>query len=234
MSAPFETLSEHLLRGGIAPRYVRRYVRELDEHFADAVAAAQASGLSLAQAQCVAKARLGRVETLAAAMLAQPGLRSAVVRRPWLVLGLSPVLSVLGMLIFLPCLLAFAVHHMPVTVVPGWVSFGVAGYVWLVNAVGGMLVIIAFGWLARGQRCCGRWAVAGLSLAALCGAAFTVSIHLAGGHGFVALSSPLGPHGDLLQGMAGGTMCLVRLVLGLLAGSSVLWLRRPCFARVPD
>ena len=29
---PFEAIAESLLKGGIAPRHVRRYVRELDDH----------------------------------------------------------------------------------------------------------------------------------------------------------------------------------------------------------
>ena len=32
MSAPFEALEDRLLRGGIAPRHVKRYLRELHEH----------------------------------------------------------------------------------------------------------------------------------------------------------------------------------------------------------
>ena len=33
----FETLGERLLRSGIAPRHVRRYLRELRDHYDDAV-----------------------------------------------------------------------------------------------------------------------------------------------------------------------------------------------------
>ena len=32
---PFETVAETLLRGGIAPRHVRRYVDELSDHLED-------------------------------------------------------------------------------------------------------------------------------------------------------------------------------------------------------
>ena len=32
---PFDAVAETLLKGGIAPRRVRRYVRELDEHLDD-------------------------------------------------------------------------------------------------------------------------------------------------------------------------------------------------------
>ena len=40
----FEALRETLLQGGIAPRHVRRYLRELDDHLADLTAGAACGG----------------------------------------------------------------------------------------------------------------------------------------------------------------------------------------------
>jgi hypothetical protein len=34
----FNTIRENLLRGGVAPRHVRRYLAELDDHLADLTA----------------------------------------------------------------------------------------------------------------------------------------------------------------------------------------------------
>ena len=44
MFAPFESLEDRLLRGGIAPRHVKRYLRELDEHLSDITEAQAAAG----------------------------------------------------------------------------------------------------------------------------------------------------------------------------------------------
>ena len=44
----FEALREVLLKGGVAPRHVRRYVRELDEHLDDLTAQQHAMLLQMA------------------------------------------------------------------------------------------------------------------------------------------------------------------------------------------
>jgi hypothetical protein len=91
---PFEGLAETLLKGGIAPRHVRRYVRELNEHLDDLTAQSHAAGHTCEEACALARARLGEDSELAQAMLDQPGLRSWPARMPWLVfLLLPPVLS---------------------------------------------------------------------------------------------------------------------------------------------
>ena len=72
----FEGLRERLLRGGIAPRHVRRYLRELEEHYADLYAAQREAGLDEADAAMVARAQLGADENLAKAMLEQRDFRS--------------------------------------------------------------------------------------------------------------------------------------------------------------
>src|SRR5215475_10676972 len=91
---PFETLAESLLKGGIAPRHVRRYVRELDEHLDDLTAEQRANGYDGEDAALRARARLGEDAELAQAMLDQPGMKSWPARLPWLVfLLLPPVLT---------------------------------------------------------------------------------------------------------------------------------------------
>ena len=45
MSQPFDEIRERLLRGGIAPRHVRRYLRELSDHFGDLVLEERRNGL---------------------------------------------------------------------------------------------------------------------------------------------------------------------------------------------
>ena len=99
---PFEAVAETLLKGGVAPRHVRRYVRELDEHLDDLTAQQRAAGYDRDDAQVRARARLGEDSELAQAMLEQPGMRSWPARLPWLVfLLLPPVLTVaIGLLFY--------------------------------------------------------------------------------------------------------------------------------------
>ena len=99
---PFEAVAERLLKGGVAPRHVRRYVRELDEHLDDLTAQQRAAGYDRDDAQVRARARLGEDSELAQAMLEQPGMRSWPARLPWLVfLLLPPVLTVaIGLLFY--------------------------------------------------------------------------------------------------------------------------------------
>ena len=99
---PFETLAETLLKEGIAPRHVRRYIRELDEHLDDLTAQQRAGGYDGEDAALRARARLGDDAELAQAMLEQPGLRSWPARMPWLVfLLLPPVLTaVIGLALY--------------------------------------------------------------------------------------------------------------------------------------
>jgi hypothetical protein len=92
MSAPFEALRERLLRAGIAPRHVRRYLRELTEHLADLTAEQRAAGYDEDNAAIRARALLGDDAELAAAMEEQPGFRSLVARFPWAVFLLAPPL----------------------------------------------------------------------------------------------------------------------------------------------
>jgi hypothetical protein len=100
MSRPsFDALRERLLRAGIAPRHVRRYLAELSNHLDDLVSEEQAKGRSLGDAEAVARARLGTDEALAEALLARPGLRSASARAPWLVFGFGPIVMLLAVLI---------------------------------------------------------------------------------------------------------------------------------------
>ena len=93
MSAPFEALEDRLLRGGIAPRHVKRYLRELDEHLSDITEAQAAAGHDSPTAAARARAALGPDEELAHAMLKRSDFRSLSARFPWLVFGVLPVLG---------------------------------------------------------------------------------------------------------------------------------------------
>jgi hypothetical protein len=99
---PFDTLRETLLKGGVAPRHVRRYLDELRDHLKDLIAQQQAQGYPPKEAFIRAHALLGRDEELAAAMLEQNQFRSLLARAPWAVFIPLPPLLALGasMLVF--------------------------------------------------------------------------------------------------------------------------------------
>ena len=89
----FEGLREILLKGGVAPRHVRRYLAELSEHLDDLTEKQRAQGYEGEDAQLRARALLGEDRELAAAMLEQKSLRSLPARAPWLIFGLSAARS---------------------------------------------------------------------------------------------------------------------------------------------
>lgn len=91
MPRQFAELRERLLRAGIAPRHVRRYLAELNDHCADLTAEEQRNGLTRAAAESAALARLGDTESLAHAMTSQPQLRAWSARAPWASFGIAPI-----------------------------------------------------------------------------------------------------------------------------------------------
>ena len=86
----FEGLRELLLKGGVAPRHVRRYLAELSQHLDDLTEKQRAQGYDDEDAALRARALLGEDRELAAAMLEQKSLRSLPARAPWLIFGVLP------------------------------------------------------------------------------------------------------------------------------------------------
>lgn len=86
----FGALTERLLRGGVAPKHVRRLVAELRDHHTDLFSEAFASGRSLEEAGLEASIRLGDNDTLASEVLARPELRSWAHRWPRVAYGVTP------------------------------------------------------------------------------------------------------------------------------------------------
>jgi hypothetical protein len=102
MPKPLRELRERLLRAGVAPRHVRRYLRELTEHLADLTAEERAAGHAGADAENAAVARLGSIDELAEAMIRQPQFRSWASRAPWLTFGAGS-LAALGSAYLIAC-----------------------------------------------------------------------------------------------------------------------------------
>ncbi len=92
MAKPFHELRERLLRAGVAPKHVRRYLGELQEHFADLRAEEEGVGQSAADAERAALARLGNMDDLARAMIGQRQFQSWSARAPWAAYGIVPLL----------------------------------------------------------------------------------------------------------------------------------------------
>ena len=111
MPAPFEGLEDRLLRGGIAPRHVKRYLRELGEHLADLTAAQAAAGFDAEDAQIRARAALGPDAELADAMLKQRDFRSFSARFPWAMFAITPPLALL-VTAFLQIILFMTLMHL--------------------------------------------------------------------------------------------------------------------------
>src|SRR5208283_4907354 len=93
MRKPFHELRERLLRAGVAPRHVRRYLTELGDHLADLTAEEERAGRSRADAESAALVRLGGMDALARAMIEQRHFRSWCVRAPWAMFGLAPIVT---------------------------------------------------------------------------------------------------------------------------------------------
>ena len=92
---PFEILREKLLRAGVAPRHVRRYLIELNEHMADLIQVQHHAGYTGDNAVMRARRLLGSDDDLANAMIIRRGVKSWSARVPWLIFTLLPPLSLL-------------------------------------------------------------------------------------------------------------------------------------------
>jgi hypothetical protein len=90
MSPAFESVRDQLLRAGIAPRHVRRYVVELREHLADLAARERNAGLDAKAAEERARAVLGTDAQLVQSMIDRAP-RSLAARAPWAIFALLPV-----------------------------------------------------------------------------------------------------------------------------------------------
>jgi hypothetical protein len=88
----FELLGERLLRSGIAPRHVRRYLRELRDHYDDAIHEELGKGADRAAAEESAAKRLGEADHLVESALARPELLSWSRQWPWAVYIVGPLL----------------------------------------------------------------------------------------------------------------------------------------------
>ncbi len=104
----FDTLKERLIRAGVRPASVSRYVAELRDHLDDLAAEGIANGLDDATAQRQALARLGSIDELAKPMIADRRFQSWAAAPPWAVFLLVPVLGQIAIIAGAMFLLAAA------------------------------------------------------------------------------------------------------------------------------
>lgn len=169
-----DDLRERLLREGVKPAIVGRYVAELADHLED---------LSAHLPRDVALRHLGNPEALAAAMLAQPGVRSWTARAPWATFLIAPLLA-LPLVATLPAVLLFlAVRAFAADLdyghaaFPGTWPFAVLKVIYAFNE---HVLPILLGWaviaIALRQRLDSRWLLAGVVLIALLGGGFFLQV----------------------------------------------------------
>jgi len=181
MARPFDALGERLLRAGIAPRHVRRYLRELNEHLADLVTDEAATGAAPDAATAHARTRLGTMDELVQAMIAQPRLRSLGSRAPWAAFVLLPTLAVIATFFVLISSFSLLVHHLvasprDLSTVPAW--FGSAAPILLgtANLLVPPVIATTTLILARRQRIASAWPFAGAALIAIIGSNIDLSL----------------------------------------------------------
>jgi hypothetical protein len=162
----FDNLREKLLLDGIAPRHVRRYLKELNEHLDDLTREQQEAGYEGEDAALRARARLGSDEELASAMLAQKGFRSIAARAPWAVfLFLPPVAAAAIGILFIGSLVLIGKQvgfpgNMTASLAPQWFQTLANSMVLSANLAIMPLTAILFIAIAHRQRLSLRWPLA--------------------------------------------------------------------------
>jgi hypothetical protein len=228
VTKPFLELRERLLRGGVAPRHVRRYLTELADHLADLRAEEERAGCNHADAESAALLRLGRIDDLAKAMIEQRQFQSWCVRAPWATFGLAPLL-LLGLVW---CVALFLLWSGWQIFLPGADTpfggrhgahriFEMANIYFQVDRMIYFAAPILVGWgialIAARQRLKALWPAVGLVLIALMGG--TAQVHASrtsvpGGLGHIRMDFALGTS---VQGVPDGLLhALVILALTVL------------------
>lgn len=226
----FDRLSERLLVAGIAPRHVRRYVRELSDHFDDLVREEKTDGTGRELAETQALSRLGHENDLADAMLARPELRSLASRFPWAVFGLGPIallaLSVIGG-IFLEIWIinhtgfVWAWFHMQPSPATARVATKVyTAYNTLVVFGGPLLFAWLLHWIGARQRMPRAWIITGVAIVCIVGGFQNLIFYDTGcrGCGHLLMQSAfLPPFPHFAEGVA-------RAAMNLAIAGGVWWL----------
>jgi len=182
MLKPFSELRERLLRAGVAPRHVRRYLGELADHFDDLRTEEERAGRSRTDAESAALNRLGGIDALARAMISQRQFQSLSARAAWAAFAITPVILltmaylVAGFILVTGWALFLPGSETPFVPVRGFAAiyFGVGRWIYFYAPV---LIGWAIGLLAARQRSRAIWPAVGLLLIACIGG--TTAVHTA-------------------------------------------------------
>lgn len=232
MPARFESLRDRLLRDGVAPRHVKRYLNELTEHLEDLVAEEENAGRDHEAAERSALSRLGDTDSLAKTMIARKEFLSWSHRAPWAVYFLGPLAACVGINIVSLLLLMVIVEffgsgsaRVPMFV-PGWFH----RFYTAITEFDLFLLPLLLGWaissLAVRQRMKTLWPIVGLVVVAVFCGLQTYDIQWSpapnGLNGF-GVSWPFLPHGSHITV---ATSFRVLLNLGLTVTLFTLWRSR--------
>jgi hypothetical protein len=180
MPSPFDGLREQLLEAGVAPRHVRRYLVELDDHLADL------RDEEPDEAEAWALARLGSTETLAGAMIERKELRGWDARAPWAAYLLAPALALVVGLALTLGLVYGAVESFRPPGGPLVLPLRIAELTRSITAIGTALLPILLGWgmalTANGRRRPPLWPALGV-----------IALGILGGAAAFPLTLPTGP-----------------------------------------
>jgi hypothetical protein len=177
MSKPFDELRERLLRDGIAPRRVRRYIAELEDHLNE-LRAQEGS-------EAAALARLGTAEGLAKPMLDRREFRSWTARAPWAVMVLGPTLTMIvtGYALWFG-VVQLMLFYRGITPLPDRVfPMPLQNFVHVAAAFTALILPLMIGWAAAGiairQRLRPLWPLIGLVLFAVISGTFGIEFRFA-------------------------------------------------------
>jgi hypothetical protein len=231
---PFRELEDRLLRGGIAPRHVRRYLRELSEHLADLTAAQREAGFNIDDASARARAALGPDIELTDAMLKQRDFRSLAARFPWAVFGLAPVF--LALLAFiLTALLIVATAWLgrlldangELATAPVWFQTASQVVAQMATFLWPPLIASLLVTLAARQRMSLYWPLLGIAMIVTCGLHMSAMVVPPGQRGFsIGLGPTMLPLPRALGGNSFHFEGLIILAQGTMALLPLAWLLR--------
>jgi hypothetical protein len=204
MPKPLVEIRERLLRAGLAPRHVRRYLRELEDHLADLRSEERRAGGSLPSSESAALERIGGVDELCRAMTEKRRFQSLCVRAPWATFTIVPLVILAGAYL-VACMVLWS----------GWRLFLPESSAPFVPLHGLAIVYFGFGklvyfcapiWVGLGvaivavrQRLETFWCTLGLALTALAGGmaqVHTKAAEVVGRAGRVSMDFTLGPSGQ--------------------------------------
>lgn len=173
MPDAFASLHEQLLRAGVRPKTVRRYIAELRDHLDDLTLELEADGLAADEARQHALARLGGIDALALPMISDRRFHSLAGRVPWAVFLMGPPLAFVAFMAMGASALVCVAKLEPL---PMWFDSFHEAMQFLVVIACPVLTMWVFMFLAARQRCRPVWPFASTTLSVAFAGALSLSV----------------------------------------------------------